>query len=44
MQASENGGRPTASKAKGDADAPQLSKEERKKLRAEKKRKRQEKK
>jgi len=44
MQASEDGGRPTAAKANGDADAPQLSKEERKKLRAEKKRKRQEKK
>lgn len=44
MQASENRGQPTAAQAKGAADAPQLSKEERKKLRAEKKRKRQEKK
>lgn len=44
MQASENRGRPTTAQAKGDANSPKLGKEERKKLRAEKKRKRQEKK
>ena len=44
MQASEKSGRPTTAKHKSDTDAPKLSKEERKKLRAEKKRKRQEKK
>jgi arylsulfatase A-like enzyme len=44
MQASENRGQPTAATVKGEVDNSQLSKEERKKLRAEKKKKRMEKK
>lgn len=44
MHASETGGQPTSAQAKGDANIPQLGKEDRKRLREERKQKRREKK